>query len=602
LPLAFLLYLAASTTASAQSSAFTYQGKLTDHGSPADGFYDFEFRLFDAVEGGTQKGTTLTRTGVEVTNGTFSVQLEFAGCLDCFDGGARFLEVSVRPAGGGSYPLLTPRQLLTSTPYAIKALDAAQLGGQTASGFIQNTTTQQGATNFNISGNGTIGGTLSGNVVNAATQYQIGGLRMLSASGRFFDGTRIYAASNTFAGESAGINTNPSVDTFSVNGKLNSFFGSNAGRANTTGGLNSFFGASAGDNNITGSNNTMIGRFADVGANNLINATAIGAFARVDQNHSLVLGSVSGVNDCTAINNCDSVNVGIGTTAPAARLHVSGAGITRARVNSNDNAGLALTLNDQPGWSVATVAGSHFQIFNDAIGQNAFWINSATNNVGIGTTAPAARLDVRTLSVNPGDNTAVFAAPNIGPNLSHLHFGTTGDWYIRSASSSGKVILQDSGGNVGIGTPIPADKLEVNGIIRVSRIGLAGITPLCLNHLNQISDCSSSLRYKNNIAALDSGFELINRLRPVTFDWKEGGERDLGLVAEEVAKVEPLLVTRNDKGEIVGVKYDRINVALINAIKELKAENDTLKQHLKQQEERLLRLEAAMGAMNEAKK
>ena len=91
-------------------------------------------------------------------------------------------------------------------------------------------------------------------------------------------------------------------------------------------------------------------------------------------------------------------------------------------------------------------------------------------------------------------------------------------------------------------------------------------------------------------------------MRPVTFDWKQGGEHDLGLVAEEVAKVEPLLVTHNEKGEIEGVKYDRIAVVLINAIKQQqeqmerqKAENDKLKQQLRQQEERLLLLEAAMS-------
>jgi len=86
-------------------------------------------------------------------------------------------------------------------------------------------------------------------------------------------------------------------------------------------------------------------------------------------------------------------SVGIGT-APATKLDVSGTGGVRARVNSDSNAGLALTLNNNPGWSVATVTGGQFQIFNDAIGQNAVWITPATNNVGIGTSTPGAKLDV----------------------------------------------------------------------------------------------------------------------------------------------------------------------------------------------------------------
>jgi hypothetical protein len=65
-------------------------------------------------------------------------------------------------------------------------------------------------------------------------------------------------------------------------------------------------------------------------------------------------------------------NVGIGTSTPSSKLFVNGTGIIRANVNSDWNAGLGLKLNDQPKWSVATVAPGQFQIYNDAIGANAF--------------------------------------------------------------------------------------------------------------------------------------------------------------------------------------------------------------------------------------
>jgi hypothetical protein len=67
--------------------------------------------------------------------------------------------------------------------------------------------------------------------------------------------------------------------------------------------------------------------------------------------------------------------------------------------------------------------------------------------VGVGTAAPAGTLDV--------------ATPAAGANVSHAHFGATGDWYIRSASASGKVVLQDSGGLVGLGTAAPEALLHV---------------------------------------------------------------------------------------------------------------------------------------------
>ena len=84
-------------------------------------------------------------------------------------------------------------------------------------------------------------------------------------------------------------------------------------------------------------------------------------------------------------------------------------------------------------------------------------------------------------------------------------------------------------------------------------LGAAGATTLCRNASNQISTCSSSLRYKTNVTPFQPGLNLIERLRPIAFDWKANGEADLGLAAEEVAKVEPLLVIHNDKGEVEGV-------------------------------------------------
>ncbi len=87
--------------------------------------------------------------------------------------------------------------------------------------------------------------------------------------------------------------------------------------------------------------------------------------------------------------------------------------------------------------------------------------------------------------------------------------------------------------------------------------------------LIEIAICnSSSLRYKKNLAPFREGMEILNRLRPISFTWKANGSRDFGLGAEGVAKVEPLLDTHNDKGEIEGVKYDRLNVVLSNADKE----------------------------------
>src|ERR1700736_5387550 len=103
----------------AQTTSFTYQGRLTDGGNAANGSYDLQFALFDASSGGTQIGSTLTRSAVSANGGVFSVSLDFG--VNAFPGADRFLEIGVRTAGGGAFTILSPRQQITSTPYAIRS-------------------------------------------------------------------------------------------------------------------------------------------------------------------------------------------------------------------------------------------------------------------------------------------------------------------------------------------------------------------------------------------------------------------------------------------------------------------------------------------------
>jgi len=202
-----MLTVVLSAGAALGQSGFTYQGRLTDGGIPANGNYDLQFALFDAADGNNQIGLTKTVSSVSVSGGVFTVTLDFGA--SAFSGANRFLEISARPIGAGTFTLLTPRQPITSTPYAVRSLSTAsadnsqQLAGVDAgqyvktndtrmsdardpkagnSNYVQNSTNQQAATNFNISGNGTAGGALSGNTVNAATQYNLGGQKILSLS------------------------------------------------------------------------------------------------------------------------------------------------------------------------------------------------------------------------------------------------------------------------------------------------------------------------------------------------------------------------------------------------------------------------------------
>jgi hypothetical protein len=139
----------------AQGTAFTYQGRLNDGANPASGIYDLRFAIYDALSGGVQQGSLLTNSPTAVTNGLFTVTLDFG---NQFPGANRWLEIAVRTNGGGAFSTLNPRQSITATPYAMTAgnisgtLSNANLGG-TYSGSV---TLNNSANNFSgtFSGNG----------------------------------------------------------------------------------------------------------------------------------------------------------------------------------------------------------------------------------------------------------------------------------------------------------------------------------------------------------------------------------------------------------------------------------------------------------------
>ncbi len=116
----------------ALGTAFTYQGQLKSGGNPVNGNCDFQFSLWDAASGGAQVGATQTKTSVAVSNGLFTVQLDFGSV---FTGDARWLAVAVRcPAGSGTYTTLSPRQALTAAPYALGLRPGAFIQGSVGLG------------------------------------------------------------------------------------------------------------------------------------------------------------------------------------------------------------------------------------------------------------------------------------------------------------------------------------------------------------------------------------------------------------------------------------------------------------------------------------
>jgi hypothetical protein len=145
----FLTFIAVITfngAAFAQTTEFTYQGKLTDSGTPQS-TYQMQFKLFDALSGGSQVGFALTKPSVAVSSGVFTVSLDFGAAA--FDGTDRFLEIAVKKNAGDPFTVLTPRQKLTSAPYSITSANALKLGGLAANTYLQTDGDGAGLTNLN---------------------------------------------------------------------------------------------------------------------------------------------------------------------------------------------------------------------------------------------------------------------------------------------------------------------------------------------------------------------------------------------------------------------------------------------------------------------
>lgn len=645
----WILIFSLAASVSAQTTEFSYQGFLNDNNASANGSFDLEFRMFSSPSGGAALNT-VQRLNVPVANGVFSVTLDFGA----FPTADRFLEIGVRPAGGGAFTTLTPRSKILSTPFATNALNATtatnatQLAGVVASqyvrtadarltdarnplanspNYIQNSALPQAASNFNISGNGTAGGTLSGNIVNATTQYNIGGNRILSSAGTL----------NLFAGANAGTSTTSSG---------NAFFGALAGNENSTGGSNAFFGTGAGAGNGTGSENAFFGTSAGAanGAGNgnaFFGAAAGSANAASDNSF---FGRNAGRSNTVGSNSFFGANAGrFNTTGTDNAIFGLDAGRsatggnrnaffgTRAGSNGlsgNDNAFFGTNAGqNSTGGSNAFFGGNAGQdntgINNAFFGKDSGRNNIGSNNTFVGKSAGTLNTsgsnnvfigdDAGISNISGSNNTVLGAgADTSGSNLTFVtvigagasSFGCTSCVTIGRADDAIRIpgylyVNKDTNlygdvdidGRVGINVLSPAQQLDVGGNIR---IGSTTSNNGCVEDRNGTviaGNCSSDVRFKKNVTPLGNILNNFSKLRPVNFLWRAdefpdkqfGTKQSFGLIAQEVEEAFPDLVLTDAQGYRT-VNYSKLPLLTIQAVNELKIENDALNQQIRQQQ------------------
>ncbi len=446
--------------------------------------------------------------------------------------------------------------------------------------------------------------------------------------GAFAGLANLGGSNNSFFGREAGV-----VNT---SGNENSFFGVNAGRANTSGIQNVFLGVQAGAANTIGSNNTIVGTAANLNVNNLNFATAIGSGATVGASNTMVLGrsadavqipgSLTVTGTLTAalsgsganITNLNASNIATGTlnNARLGTVPIASGGTGSATQNFVDlttaqtvagNKTFSETLSGNVVTATTTLSGNVVTATTTLSGNI---VNTDTQYNVIG--RRALQLDANSNLFggdNNGQTTAgsnnTYFGVNTGGYFNHspMGFNTTGsnntliganatlgfpESNFRTAIGAGSRVNSDN--TISLGRSDASDTVLVNGyliandILRVRALGAGPGVGACRNNTTgEISFCSSSLRYKTNIAPFASGLSLINKLRPVTFDWKTDGTHDLGFIAEEINAVEPLLTIYNDKGQVEGLKYDRLSVAFVNAFKEQQTQIEAQAKELAEQ-------------------
>jgi hypothetical protein len=334
-------------------------------------------------------------------------------------------------------------------------------------------------------------------------------------------------------------------------------------------------------------------------------------------------------------------SVGVGTPSPDSKMQIYGSGTTQLKVTGGTSSAVGtvvLSENDY-GW-IGTQTNHALYIGTGYSGK--MYIDTA-GNVGIGTTSPAPyKLHVA------GDVYANGGWLRTSGNAGWYNNTYGGGWYMTDSSYirnyNGKTIAADAGIWQPDYEPVvyvyanseccsapdkpiiahspnyPSYSLNYqdNGdrfVFRSARLAVTslgstgGYQYVCYiweqpsgasYGANTFGTCGSSIRYKKDVIDLDLGLETVMKLRPREFTWKVDGKRDLGFIAEEIEKVDPLLAIYQD-GKVESVKYPQLTALLAKAMQELnmRVEGMEMKydERLDDAEERIRALEERVKAL-----
>ena len=224
--------------------------------------------------------------------------------------------------------------------------------------------------------------------------------------------------------------------------------------------------------------------------------------------------------------------------------------------------------------------------------------NTGGNNTAVGGVALSN-------NITGGDNTAI-GLNALGSNIDGS-FNTAVGGNALSNNTTGN-------NNIAFGVGAGSGVITVDNVIAIGTQGanvgnscfignIRGVTtangnaiPVVIDSAHQLGTMSSSRRFKNEIQPMDKASEAILALRPVTFHYKsdKAGTPQFGLVAEQVAEVNPDLVVRDGEGEIYTVRYDAVNAMLLNEFLKAHCKMEAQEAMMARQQEQIEALTAAV--------
>jgi hypothetical protein len=332
-----------------------------------------------------------------------------------------------------------------------------------------------------------------------------------------------------------------------TSGSNTTAIGFNALKKDTTGDDNTATGAAALELNSTGSFNTASGALALESNSTGNNNTAAGAFA-LEFNSTGDSNTANGVSallgNTTGFQNTASGATALASNRTGGLNTASGNGALQSNTTaSNNTASGAFALFSNTTGSVNTATG------RDALGNNTI----GGNNIALGFAAG--------VNLTTGSNNIDIGAPGVAAEANAIRIGKSG--------TQKKTFIAG-----------------IRGVTVASGVGVIVGTS------GQLGTVVSSARFKEAIKPMDKASEALLKLKPVTFHYKEKFDPDsipqFGLVAEQVEKVNPDLVVRDEDGKVSAVRYEAVNAMLLN---------EFLKEHweVKEQQSTIAELKATIA-------